>query len=153
MRTAEKSAGATDILAKEDAKTLAILGGGKQGIAHALAICAIRNIEKIYVWSYRESTVESCCSALKKALCGIEIIPCKEGKDAVTHADIICTTTAAKTDVPILKGEWVKKGAHINAIGACRGRKKREECRRRRERERERERLRVVETEIGRAHV
>lgn len=56
---------------------------------------------------------------IKEALPHVEVIPCKEQRDAVVDAGVICTTTSARTDVPILKGTWLKKGVHINAVGAC----------------------------------
>ncbi|MFI3324655.1 MAG: ornithine cyclodeaminase family protein [Clostridia bacterium] len=119
VRTASTSAAATDVLANKDAKTLAILGGGNQGKAHAIAISKVRNIEKIYVWSYKESTINSCIQYIKENLPSVEVVPCINAKDAVINADIICTTTSARTNIPILKGEWLKKGVHINAVGAC----------------------------------
>lgn len=120
-RTAASSAAAANHLARKDASVLAIFGGGKQGRAHALAVSAIRDIKKINVWSYSEETIKACCEYLAEKLPGVEIVPCVKGEDAAKDADIICTTTAAKTNVPILKGEWVKKGTHICAIGACKG--------------------------------
>ncbi|MBR4878688.1 MAG: ornithine cyclodeaminase family protein [Clostridia bacterium] len=120
-RTAASSAAAANHLAKKDASVLAIFGGGKQGRAHALAVAAIRDIKKINVWSYHEETIQACCEYLKEKLPDVEIVGCPDGADAAKDADIICTTTSAKTNVPILKGEWVKKGACICAIGACSG--------------------------------
>lgn len=119
VRTASTTAAATDILANKNAKTLAILGAGNQGKAHALAISMVRDIETIYVWSYTESTVNSFVHYIKEVLPNTKIIVCKERKDAVINADIICTTTSARTDIPILEGKWLKKGVHINAVGAC----------------------------------
>lgn len=129
-RTAASSAAATNYLARKDASVLAIFGGGKQGRAHALAISAVRDIKKVNVWSYSESTVNDCCEYLKEKMPGVEIVACLKAKDAAADADIICTTTSAKTDVPILEGKWVKPGTHINAIGACKGtnREADEEC-------------------------
>lgn len=129
-RTAASSAAATNYLARKDATVLAVLGGGKQGRAHALAVSAIRDIKKVNVWSYSEATVDDCCRYLKEHMPGVEIAGFLKAEDAVKDADIICTTTSAKTDVPILEGKWVKPGTHINAIGACKGtnRELDEEC-------------------------
>lgn len=117
MRTAATSACATRTLARKDASTLGILGAGKQGRAHLRSICLVRNIKKVYVWDILPAAVDSYCSEMKEAYPDLILIPCKTAKDAVQDADIVCTVTKAHT--PILKGEWLKAGAHINAVGAC----------------------------------
>lgn len=119
VRTASASACATAWLANKNAKSLAVLGAGNQGRAHALAIARVRQLETIYVWSYNDKSVNDFCEYIGARLPHVKLVPCKECKEAAENADIICTTTSAKSDSPILKGEWVKKGAHINAIGAC----------------------------------
>ncbi len=118
VRTASTSAAATDILARKDSKVLVILGGGDQGRAHAIAISKVRNIKEIYIWSYKEDTINECVCFLKEKLPHIKIEGNTNAKEIVKNADIICTTTAG-SDQPILKGEWLKNGVHINAIGAC----------------------------------
>ena len=95
-RTAASSAAAANHLAKKDASVLAIFGGGKQGRAHALAVSAIRDIKKINVWSYSQSTIDSCCEYLKEKLPDVEIVACPDGKTAALDADIICTTTSQR---------------------------------------------------------
>ncbi|MFI3252396.1 MAG: ornithine cyclodeaminase family protein [bacterium] len=125
VRTASTSAAATDVLAKKDSSVLAILGAGKQGRAHAIAISKIRDIKTINIWSYKEETINSCIEYLTNELPNINIVFCKTAKEAVVNADIICTTTAG-SDKPILKGKWLKDGVHINGVGACNA--KRLEC-------------------------
>lgn len=119
IRTSSTSAAATDVLARKDAKNLAIVGSGNQGRAHALAISKVRDLKRIYVTDMMESSVVSCVEYLKEYLEGVEIIPCASAEEAVKEADIICTTTAGRSAEPVLKQEWVKEGVHINAVGAC----------------------------------
>lgn len=119
VRTGATTAAATDVLANRDAKTVAILGSGKQGRAHAEAMILVRNIEKVYMWDLFMQAAENSCKMMKEKFPEVEFIPCENAEDAVRSADIVCTTTPAKDDVPIIKYEWLKKGAHINAIGAC----------------------------------
>lgn len=118
VRTASTSAAATQILSRKDSRVLAILGAGNQGRAHAIAISKVREIKDIYIWSYKNETIDSCIEYLKLKLPNTNIIKCIDAKDAVLNADIICTCTAG-SDTPILRGEWLKDGVHINAIGAC----------------------------------
>lgn len=125
VRTASTSAAATDVLARKDSSVLAILGAGNQGRAHAIAICKIRNIKTINIWSYKEETIKSCIEYLNKELPNINIVFCETAKEASINADIICTTTAG-SEKPILEGSWLKDGVHINAVGACNA--KRLEC-------------------------
>ena len=119
IRTAATSAAATDALACKDAHSVAILGAGNQGKAHAQAIALVRDIKKVYVWDMFPAAIEAACAVLREKLPGAEVIPCATPEEAVKDADIVCTVTATKTDAPFLKGSWLKKGAHVNAVGAC----------------------------------
>lgn len=118
VRTSSTSAAATDILAKKDSSILAILGGGNQGKSHAIAISKVRDIQTIYIWSYKQDTINSFEEYINNTLENVKVVKCSTVQEAVKDADIICTTTAG-SDTPILKAEWLKKGVHINAIGAC----------------------------------
>ena len=119
VRTAATSAAATDVLAGKDSKTAAILGSGKQGKAHVQGMLAVRNIETVYMWDLYFDAAKAACELMKAQYPQVEFIPCQTAKEAVVHADIICTTTPGKTENPVLLGEWLKDGAHINAVGAC----------------------------------
>ena len=121
IRTAATSAAATDVLARKDASSVAILGAGNQGRAHAEAMGLIRDIKKVYIWDMFPSAVEAALEVLKEKMPGVELIPCQTAEEAVKDADIVCTVTSTKGDSPFLKGEWLKKGAHVNAVGACSG--------------------------------
>lgn len=124
-RTAAVSAAATDVLALKDAGTAAILGTGRQGTAHALAMTKVRALKTILLWNRTPEKARTAADALRAELAGTagdpsavpEIVVCGTAEEAVREADIICTTTPGRTDEPILKGEWLKPGAHINAVG------------------------------------
>ena len=121
VRTAATSAAATDVLARKDASSVAILGAGNQGKAHAEAMTYIRDIKTVYVWDQFPAAVEAAKAHLEAKLPGVEVIPCETPEIAVKNADIVCTVTSTKGDAPFLKGEWLKEGAHVNAVGACSG--------------------------------
>ncbi len=115
IRTAAASAAATNELALRRATSLALLGYGEQALAHACAICEIRDIEEILVWgrSYERSKL---CAARIKQETGIDSRAVSEARAAVEGAAIICTVTAASD--PVLKGEWIAPGTHINLVGS-----------------------------------
>ncbi|WP_444993823.1 ornithine cyclodeaminase family protein [Aliikangiella sp. IMCC44359] len=115
IRTAAASAVATKLLAKKDAKTLTILGSGVQAKKHLEAILLIRDITKVNVWSRNPENAKK--FALNESQRHqMEIESFSSAEEAVKGADIICTTTWAAE--PILKGEWLEKGVHINGAGA-----------------------------------
>jgi thiomorpholine-carboxylate dehydrogenase len=110
MRTAAVSAAATKLLASPDTKVLAILGSGVQARSHVEALRLVRQFEEIRVWS---PTVEHATQFAQEI--GATAMAAEE---AVQDADVIVTVTSSKT--PMLNGEWLKPGCHVNAIGACR---------------------------------
>lgn len=103
VRTAAVSAVATRLLARRDARTLAILGTGAQARSHLEAMHAVRDFERTLVWS-----------ASGRSLDGAESVPSAEG--AVRDADVLCTVTASRE--PVVRREWLKPGVHVNAVGS-----------------------------------
>ena len=110
IRTGAASGAATRLLAREDAGDLAILGSGVQARAHLDAMRAVRAIRRVRVWSRNPENARA-FAARESA----EAM--KDARSAVDGADLICTTTAARE--PVLQGDWIAPGAHINAAGAC----------------------------------
>ncbi|MBI9046144.1 MAG: hypothetical protein JEZ06_16750 [Anaerolineaceae bacterium] len=115
IRTAAVSAAATKLLSNPDAQTLAILGAGTQASAHLEAILAVRNIRQVRIWSLPLEQAQDFAhrESLKHHI-PIQVLP--DAQQAVWDADIICTTTPASE--PILNGEWLSPGVHINAVGS-----------------------------------
>ena len=116
-RTAAATAAATDRLARKDARVLCLLGSGTQAMAHAEAICAVRDVTEIRLWSRTSERLERACSRLRKQCPACKITGFTQTEEAVDGADIVCTVSKARE--PILKGEWLAPGCHVNAIGAC----------------------------------
>ena len=111
VRTAAASAAATDVLARPDARRLAVLGYGEQAWRHVEAIRCVRAIEHISIWGRSAEKARTFAGRV-----GGEA--CETVEAAVANADIICTVTAAAE--PILLSDWVAGGAHINAVGSSR---------------------------------
>jgi len=116
IRTAAVSGVATRLLAREEAHELAILGTGTQARTHLEAMLLVREITRVRVWS-RNAEYARKFSEHESQRYHIKIEAVETARDAIIDADIICTTTAAQE--PIVLGEWLKPGAHINAVGAC----------------------------------
>src|SRR5580704_13309086 len=105
IQTAAASAVATDALARQDARRLAILGYGEQAVTHARAIGKVRELESIVVWGRSPDRAHAFAARMHAEL-GVPVSSAGSVQTAVHHADIICTVTAAVE--PILKGEWVR---------------------------------------------
>ena len=115
IRTAAVSGVATRLLAREDAHDLCILGSGVQARTHLEAMLLARPITRVRVWSRNADHARTFARAAS-ARHGIAVEAVDSPRDAVRGADMICTTTSARE--PILFGEWVAAGAHINAVGS-----------------------------------
>lgn len=115
IRTAAVSGLATRLLARPDSSRLAILGSGVQARSHLEAMLAVRPIEKVKIWS---RTVERARKLAREGSdqFGISVTSAESARSAVEDADIICTTTSSP--VPVLQGEWIGEGTHINAVGS-----------------------------------
>lgn len=115
IRTAAASAVATDALARKDARRLTILGYGEQAATHARAIGKVREIESAVVWGRSFERAGAFAARMQAELC-LPFSAAPSVKETVAHADIICTVTSAAE--PILKGEWVRPGTHLNLVGS-----------------------------------
>ena len=109
MRTAAASAVATDELARRDVGVLAILGSGVQARSHLEALRLVREFREVRVWSPRSAD---------QFAREFGVTAASSAEDAVRGADVIVVATAATT--PVLLGDWISPGAHINAVGATR---------------------------------
>lgn len=115
IRTAAVSGVATRLLARQDASDLAILGTGAQAMSHLEAMLVARQIQRVRVWSRSAENREK-FAAQAQARFSISIELTETAQAAVIGADIICTTTSSTQ--PVLKGEWLADGAHLNVVGA-----------------------------------
>ena len=115
IRTAAASAVATDALARPDASRLALLGYGEQATTHVRALLKVRRISTIRVWGRSPGRAEA-FAARARAEFGLPVEVFATVAEAVSLADIICTLTPATE--PILSGDWVAPGAHINLVGS-----------------------------------
>jgi ornithine cyclodeaminase len=115
IRTAAVSGVATRLLASTDAENLAILGSGVQAATHLDAMRAVRNIKRVKVWSRNLDHAQSFARRESRRL-SLSIEAAESAEGAVEGADIICTVTSSPD--PILQGDWIVPGTHINAVGS-----------------------------------
>jgi len=115
IRTAAASAVATEALARKDAKRMALLGYGEQAGTHARSISKVRKLESVTVWGRSAERARAFAGRMQAEL-ALPFTATATAREAVQHADIICTVTAAPE--PILKGEWVRPGTHVNVVGS-----------------------------------
>lgn len=114
IRTAAASAVATRALSRPDARHLALFGCGAQARTHARAITQVRPIEAITVWGRSAETAQPFAETMSAEL-GLPVHFEPDGRRAA-QADIICTVSSATT--PILLGEWLRPGTHVNLVGS-----------------------------------
>jgi ornithine cyclodeaminase/alanine dehydrogenase-like protein (mu-crystallin family) len=110
MRTAAVSAAVTKYLAAPEAHVLALVGSGVQAHAHLQALSRVRHFDEIRVWSRTAAHADRFAGQHQA-----KAMPIAE---AVRGADVIVTATNALQ--PILQGDWLKPGAHVNAVGSPR---------------------------------
>lgn len=115
MRTGGTSGLATKYLARLDSTVVGLVGAGNQAWAQLMGICTVRPVTDVFVYS---RTYEACavfCADVTRNL-NIDVQPVRTAREAVENADILITATTASD--PVLFGEWLKPGCHINAIGS-----------------------------------
>jgi ornithine cyclodeaminase/alanine dehydrogenase-like protein (mu-crystallin family) len=115
IRTAAVSGLATRTLAREGAHDLAILGSGTQARSHVEAMLAVRPVTRIRAWSPTRARLEE-FAADASVHAPVRVESMGSAREAVEGAEIVCTVTAATE--PVLLGEWLSPGAHVNAVGS-----------------------------------
>lgn len=115
IRTAAATAAATDVLARPDARTLAIFGYGEQAHTHLEAMAHVRRFERALVWG-RDLEKARQFAAAESGRHGFEVSAVATAEEAAVPADVLCTTTAAKE--PFFQAEWLRPGQHLNVVGS-----------------------------------
>jgi ornithine cyclodeaminase len=115
IRTAAVSGVATRVLARAGAGGLALLGTGVQALTHLEAMSLARPLRRVRAWSRDPEHVRAFAQRAARAL-GIRVEAAGSAREAVEGADLVCTVTSSRE--PVLRGEWLAAGAHVNAVGA-----------------------------------
>jgi len=117
IRTACASAMATKALAKKETPVLGILGAGVQARAHILALCRVKHLRRIKIYSPMGISASNLKQELESEV-GVNIDVIGSAEDTVRDCDLVVTVTTAKE--PVLREEWLKPGVHINGVGSHR---------------------------------
>ena len=115
VRTGAASGVATEYMARPDATAVGIFGAGGQARTQLQAICAVRQIKEARVYSRGQERREQFVRDMEQ-LCHISVVPVNRPEEAAADMDIIVTATTSRE--PVLQGEWLSEGTHINAIGS-----------------------------------
>lgn len=115
LRTAAATAVATRALSPDDACDLAIIGAGEQASAHLHAISLVRRLRSVRVWGRSRDKARAFAEREANTVEN-RIDVCESIRDALTGADIVCTTTSSNE--PIVQGAWIARGAHVSLVGA-----------------------------------
>jgi ornithine cyclodeaminase len=114
MRTAAASAVATRALARPDSRVLTLIGSGHQAHKHLEAIRLVLPIERAIVWSRNIDHAAKFASVHNSGKFPVTVA--STVSEAVKQADVICTLTSSVE--PLLRGEWLIEGQHINVVGS-----------------------------------
>ncbi len=117
IRTAAASGAATDLLARPESSRLAIIGAGAEARTHLAAMCAVRPIREVCVYSRtREKAVAWIEKTRPPEFAALDMRVTDSPGQAIQQADIVCATTSSAT--PVFSDGNMPHGVHINAIGS-----------------------------------
>ena len=114
VRTGAASGVATKYMARPDARTVGVIGSGYQAETQLEAICRVRPVERVRVYS-RNLERRNAFADRSAASLGIEVTTVDSAEECVRDADVVAVITSATS--PVLKGDWLAEGAHVNAAG------------------------------------
>ena len=115
MRTGAASGVATKYMARADADTVGIYGTGWQAESQLLAVCAVRKIKSITAYGRNAERREAFARKMA-ALLRVEVTPAASPEEAARGKSIVITATSARE--PVLRGEWIDPGTHLNVVGS-----------------------------------
>ena len=115
LRTAAGAGAATAILARPDAHIVAIIGSGALARTHILAMCAVRPVSEVRIYSRNPDNVRQLIAEIQP-LVEATLTGAASSAEAISTADIVCCVTTSKS--PVLAGNLLKPGTHVNGMGA-----------------------------------
>ena len=114
IRTGAASGLATKYMAKKDAATVAVIGSGFQARTQLEAVCAVRDIKGVKVFSRKEERRTAFAERSSESL-KVDVKAVESAQECVEGAEVVIVITSARE--PALRGEWLSPGAHVNAAG------------------------------------
>jgi alanine dehydrogenase len=114
LRTGAASGVATRFMARQDARTLGIIGTGLQARTQLEAVAAVRKLERVHAFGRDEQRRAKFAQEMTSRI-GVPVMAVSSAEEAVRGADILVTSTNSRE--PVVDGRWLEPGMHINAIG------------------------------------
>ena len=114
IRTGAATGLATKYMAKQDAATVAVIGSGFQARTQLEAVCAVRDIKGVKVFSRKEERRTAFAERSSESL-KVDVKAVESAEECVEGAEVVIVITSARE--PALLGEWLSPGAHVNAAG------------------------------------
>ena len=114
IRTGAASGLATRYMARQQASTVGIIGSGSQARTQLEAVATVREIHQVKVYSRRSEAREEFARQSSERL-NLEVVPVDSAQACVADSDIVVVITTARE--PVLEGDWLAPGAHVNAAG------------------------------------
>lgn len=115
IRTGAASGIATKYMARAGASRAGVIGTGRQARTQLEAVALVRKLEVAWVFGRDEQRRFEFCREMSERL-KIEVRPAQNAEEATRSSDILITATTARQ--PVIQGEWIRPGAHLNAVGA-----------------------------------
>jgi alanine dehydrogenase len=115
VRTGAASGIATKDMAREDSTEVGLFGSGKQARTQAIAVCKVRRVRQIQVYSPNEERRKQFAAEMSE-ICQVEVVPVARPEQAGVEKDIVITATTSRE--PVLMGSWLAQGTHVNAVGS-----------------------------------
>ncbi len=115
LRTSAVSAVATRHMARKDAATVGIIGTGFQGRGQLEGVCAVRSIKSVKAYDRFPKAAAKFCAEMSEKL-GLEVTQAESAEECASGSDIVITMTTTRR--PVLLGEWLEPGMHVNAAGS-----------------------------------
>src|SRR5262249_7016213 len=113
MRTGAASGVATEHMARPDASEVGLFGSGKQARTQLMAVCKVRKAGRVQIYSPNEEHRQRFADEMQE-ICQTEIEPVPRPEMAAEDKDIVIAATSSRD--PVLYGQWLAEGTHINAI-------------------------------------
>jgi alanine dehydrogenase len=112
LRTAAPSGVAANHLARPEATRAGVVGSGRQARAQLAALASVRDLTEVRAYSPHDGRLRAFCAEMEE-LIACPVVPCRSAEDAVRGTDVV--VTAATTTEPVLSGEWLSPGVHVNS--------------------------------------
>lgn len=115
IRTGAASGVATKILARQEVTRVGLIGTGRQARTQLEAIARVRPVKTVKAYSREEGRRRDFCREMSERL-QMEVQPAESAEACVRFGEVIVTATTSRE--PVVRGEWLQAGSHVNAIGA-----------------------------------